>query len=105
MGLYPPEGIRRSNCQADIDKRVEEIFEQVCRERDSILEEVEMGEGYVALRTLIPKTVAVAEVVEEGIGRYNRDQEGLGPSSYVTNTEIPDREDLLKYLADVRDMG
>ena len=69
------------------------------------IEEINVGTNYAMIRILVPMDVAVGEVIEEGIRRSNRMGEILFVDYYVTNVKKPTKEEISKYLSDIRRKG
>ena len=47
---------------------------------------------------MIPQDVAVGEVIEAGIAATNRVSDWVAEDYFVTNTQIPETEELLSYF-------
>jgi hypothetical protein len=46
---------------------ITEIFMEVCRKHNSILEDIQIQPNYVTVKVLVPIDVAVGVVIEDGI--------------------------------------
>jgi hypothetical protein len=73
---------------------IERGFGRACEELGAILEGVEMRDKYTGIRLLIPTDVAVADVVERGIAKSNKEEAALESRYYVTNVRIPEVEEI-----------
>jgi hypothetical protein len=84
---------------------LEEGFTGMSDEYGTEIEEINVGTNYTMIRILVPMDVAVGEVIEEGIRRSNRMGEILFVDYYVTNVKKPTKEEISKYLSDIRREG
>jgi len=84
---------------------LEEGFKGINDEYGAEIEEINVGTNYAMIRILVPMDVAVGEVIEEGIRRSNRMGEILFFDYYVTNVKKPTKEEISKYLSDIRRKG
>ena len=63
-----------------------------------MLEELQIFDAYMNVQILVPMDVAVGEVIERIIIESNRENEWLEGEYFVTNSEIPSVEQILRYL-------
>jgi hypothetical protein len=77
---------------------IAEIFVEICRKYDSILEDIQIQPTYVTMKVLIPLDVAVGMIIEDGISQCNENRRLLDENYYVTNVKIPTEEELQAFL-------
>jgi len=97
--------VRSRNDAALTDAQKENIsrrFSHICSQFDSILEEIQPYQHYVAMRGLIPMDIAVADVIEGGINECNAFGDFLDETYYVTNIKIPTEAEIQQYFIELR---
>jgi len=81
---------------------VKKGFEITCQKYISGIEEINFESSYAMIEILIPMSVAVGDVIEEGISECNKMEEFLFFHYYVTNVKKPTNEEILEYLDEIR---
>jgi hypothetical protein len=69
-------------------------FPVVCKNLNSILENIDISESYIGLTVLVPLDIAIGTVIETGINKCNDAEEFVFEHYYVTNLNIPDQEEI-----------
>ena len=77
---------------------IEQRISSVCKEFAAVLEELQIFATYMTVQMLVSMDVAVGEVIERIIIESNREVEWLRREYFVTNSEIPSGEQILRYL-------
>ena len=81
---------------------IQEAFKGSSGEYGSEIEEITIESNYAMVKILVPMDVAVGEVIENGIRRSNRMGEFLLNDYYVTNVKKPTKEEISRFLRDIR---
>ena len=80
---------------------IAENFVEICRDYNSVIEDIQIKPTYVTLKLLVPIDVAVGMVIEDGINKCNRTRKFLDGNYYLTNVKIPTEVELQAFLESV----
>jgi hypothetical protein len=94
-------GVKDKGIDSPEPSNIEQRISLVCGEYASVLEELQIFDTYMAVQILVPMDVAVGEVIDQIIIESNREAEWLERKYFVTNSEIPSAEQILRYLEQV----
>jgi hypothetical protein len=89
------DGITFTSAQ---ETMVRSAFPHVCRRHNSIFEEIEVWQKGAVIEMLVPMDVAVGAVIEAGIAECNTYVRFLDDDYYVTNVEIPSRDQVRAFI-------
>jgi len=89
-----------------LSKRQEEIIKDkfgiVSHKFNSEIEEIILEENYSIIKVLIPTNMAVGKFIEAGIKECNEFNDFLFFHYYVTNVNEPAKEEILRYLEEIK---
>ena len=91
-------GVKERRIDFPETPNIEQRISLVCGEYAAVLEELRIFDAYMSVQILVPMDVAVGEVIERIIIESNRENEWLEGEYFVTNSEIPSVEQILRYL-------
>lgn len=82
---------------------IKDEFNIIANELDSLIETIEYSEKFIEFKVLVPLDIAVGNLIETGINKCNELGNFVFEHYYVTNQDIPDREEIKEIIRIVRD--
>lgn len=83
-------------------KLILQVFKNIAKKFDLKIEYTDFGLNHFLISVLVPWTVAVGELIEQGIKAINKKQNILRFHYLVVNTHKPNNEEISQYLAVLR---
>ncbi len=77
-------------------------FELICKKSNSELEKIDFDEDYSCLTILMPMDIAPDTIIMDGINICNELGDFIIPHYFVTNVEIPSKEEILRIIKEMR---
>ncbi|HLN73648.1 MAG: hypothetical protein ACM3O8_00195 [Methylococcaceae bacterium] len=82
---------------------IEDEFHLIAKDLKCTIENVDCSDIYVGITVLIPVDVAIGIFIEKGIIKCNELGDFVFEYYYVTNTDIPDRQEITEIIKKVRE--
>lgn len=82
-------------------QEIRERLDKVCQQYRSVVEQAQFRPACLVVQVLVPMDVAVGEVIEASIDRFNRDDDQVRQEYMATNVAVPTEEEIQQFLDDL----